>query len=241
MIYRKICFLHFLVIILYPHCLLTMPPHTQRQQWQVPLQLVSALPFHALRTIGQLAPITRSVGASQWATIAPLWSSLLHRSATADVVSLQSLVSNHIDSIMRDLFPDQPIGELEAKTPGLEHLCLLKRAIAVLDGRMPMYLKLEELRKLGESHSDQLLDELDMTTFFIPDRRRLISKLQKAPEAIEQLLDASVGTHLHRLKKLLAALEPLREEMRSGKRKKDLVSWWLYRIRVEMMECLSER
>merc|ERR1712000_195260 len=83
-------------------CIVYFDP-LETRQWVVPIQLVAALPDAVLLQLRKLAPATRS-NSLPWASLVPIWVSLLDRSVTGESISHDGIVSQYMDSMTESLF-----------------------------------------------------------------------------------------------------------------------------------------
>ncbi len=219
----------------------------EQEQWCVPTLLVRALPARfvsvferCISMLADAATLTSSETTQDWR---PALAALVHPSQTSEMVDWAPVVTEYLNEVLASLSSAAGVDVAEfsskdRKSFVLSDLYDLRTSIRLIQERKS---PLEGLKQIVDLHAERFLDTLDCSNVFIPERRRIVLALYHGHSSTRHLFDAAVGKIMSRLDAGLRSLDPLMEAMRSGERKREMVSWWLALIRSRVMQELYRR
>ena len=209
--------------------------------WRVPIDLVSALPPGILNVI---CDDHEDPNVEKWkAKLA----GVVDESETAALVRFEMVAENYMRKCLSDMATSYNMdiskftggGELEpfeiADIPVVHQLIRLVRD---LQSSTFWVLKFKQLL---EDHAGQTMEDLNQKELFILERKRLIIDLQSKPENAARLFESELKKFRTNIEERLRGLAPAVEHVKSGMRKRELVSWWLDLTREKVMKYLHEK
>ncbi len=165
---------------------------------------------------------------------------------TANMTGFETLVTQQLDNYLSDAaatfgldFPALK-QRMAAREISVADMPLLKQvARLVADANQSgLQIWMVELRQLMEAHAVKTMTSASARQMFLPHRRNFVLMLAGASEHAEPLMHNALSKVQSMVESASKIVQSAVDDIKSGHRKKALISWWLELTRTLMMNLL---